>query len=434
MTVAQAPVTDGTATRPGRPAARMTWLPVAAALLGTGWGAQQFTPMLLVYSQTLGLRTGTLEAMFGVYALGLIPGLLLGGPVSDIWGRRVVVVPAVALSLAASVLLATAGHTVALLFAGRLVAGLSSGAAFGAGTAWLRELSRPPWGAASDAAAARRAVIAMTAGFAAGPLVAGLLAQWAPAPATVPYLPHIALMVIVLMLLRSAPETVTRGSRPLRLTPPGLRSARFRTVVAPMAPWVFAAPAVAFALLPSVTGAGHAASGIALSAVVTALTALAGVAIQPVARRLDESGRGNGAATAGLLVLTAALALAAVTAQERQLWLLVPCAIVFGSAYGLCLVAGLVEVHRIACTPRPALPPPTTRSPTSASRSRRCWSSPRTWPATPSCWRSPRHSRSAPRPWSPGRRANNSRIHNDLTVGGLIPDRYPRSGQHRKLR
>jgi hypothetical protein len=178
--------------------------------------------------------------------------------------------------------------------------------------------------------------------------LAGLLAQWAPAPATVPYLPHIALMVIVLMLLRSAPETVTRGSRPLRLTPPGLRSARFRTVVAPMAPWVFAAPAVAFALLPSVTGAGHAASGIALSAVVTALTALAGVAIQPVARRLDESGRGNGAATAGLLVLTAALALAAVTAQDRQLWLLVPCAIVFGSAYGLCLVAGLVEVHRIA--------------------------------------------------------------------------------------
>ncbi len=310
--------------------------------------------MLLVYSQTLGLRTGTLEAMFGVYALGLIPGLLLGGPVSDIWGRRVVVVPAVALSLAASVLLATAGHTVALLFAGRLVVGLSSGAAFGAGTAWLRELSRPPWGAASDAAAARRAVIAMTAGFAAGPLVAGLLAQWAPAPATVPYLPHIALMVIVLMLLRSAPETVTRGSRPLRLTPPGLRSARFRTVVAPMAPWVFAAPAVAFALLPSVTGAGHAASGIALSAVVTALTALAGVAIQPVARRLDESGRGNGAATAGLLVLTAALALAAVTAQERQLWLLVPCAIVFGSAYGLCLVAGLVEVHRIAGPHAPA--------------------------------------------------------------------------------
>jgi len=34
--------------------------------------------------------------------------------------------------------------------------------------------------------------------------------------------------------------------------------------------------------------------------------------------------------------------------QDRQVWLLVPGAVLFGSAYGLCLVAGLVEVQRIA--------------------------------------------------------------------------------------
>jgi hypothetical protein len=119
-------------------------------------------------------------------------------------------------------------------------------------------------------------------------------------------------------------------------------------VVAPLAPWVFAAPAIAFALLPSVVGAAHAANGIALSAAVTALTALCGVLVQPLARRLDARGRGNRAATAGLLVLTAALLLGAVTAADRQVWLLIPCAIVFGGAYGLCLVAGLVEVQRIA--------------------------------------------------------------------------------------
>ena len=92
---------------------RAAWLPVAAVLLGTGWGSQQFTPMLLVYHQTLGLTTGTLEALFGVYALGQIPGLLLGGPLSDVWGRRAVVVPAAALCLVASVVLAAAGHAVA---------------------------------------------------------------------------------------------------------------------------------------------------------------------------------------------------------------------------------------------------------------------------------------------------------------------------------
>jgi predicted MFS family arabinose efflux permease len=328
---------------------RIMWLPVAAVLLGVGWGANQFTPLLLVYHQALGLSTGTLEAMFGIYALGLIPGLLLAGPLSDARGRRKVVVPAAVLSLIASVVLMLAGHDVALLFAGRLLAGASSGAAFGAGTAWLREVSRPPWGRASDPVPARRAAIAMTTGFALGPLVAGLLAQWAAAPTSVPYLPHIVLMAIVLVLLRRAPETVAgRTRQAMRLAPPGLRSTRFRRVVAPMAPWVFAAPAIAFALLPSIVGAGHAADGIALSATITALCALAGVLIQPLARRLDASGPGNRAAVTGLLVLAAGLALGAVTAWERHAWLLIPSAIVLGSAYGLCLVAGLVEVQRLA--------------------------------------------------------------------------------------
>src|SRR5919201_1741013 len=112
----------------------MRWLPPAAVLLGTGWGSNQFTPLLLVYRRTLGLGTGTLEAMFGVYALGLIPGLLLAGPLSDARGRRAVVVPAAWLGVAASALLVAGAHHVALLFAGRLLAGVTSGAVFGAAT------------------------------------------------------------------------------------------------------------------------------------------------------------------------------------------------------------------------------------------------------------------------------------------------------------
>jgi len=115
-----------------------------------------------------------------------------------------------------------------------------------------------------------------------------------------------------------------------------------------MAPWVFAAPAIAFALLPSVVGADQATNGVALGAAVTSLTAFAGVLIQPVARHLDAGGRRNRAAITGLLVGAAALALAAITAQANAIWMLVPCAILFGSAYGLCLVAGLVEVGRLA--------------------------------------------------------------------------------------
>ena len=327
----------------------MAWLPTAAVLMGMGWGSNQFTPMLLVYRQTLDLGTGTLEAMFGFYALGLIPGLLLAGPLSDARGRRAVVVPAAAVSLAASLTLVAGARGVVLLCVGRVLAGASSGAAFAAGTAWLREVSSPPLGGASPQAAARRAAVAMTAGFALGPLVAGLLAQWAPAPRVVPYLPHIALMAVVLVLLRDIPETIAGGSRrPMRLSPPGVRSARFRRVVGPMAPWVFAAPAIAFALLPSVVGADRAANGIALTASITTLCALAGVLIQPLARRLDAHPGSNRAATTGLLALAAGLGLGAVMAEDGQTWLLVPCSVVLGSAYGLCLIAGLAQIQRLA--------------------------------------------------------------------------------------
>jgi hypothetical protein len=47
-------------------------------------------------------------------------------------------------------------------------------------------------------------------------------------------------------------------------------------------------------------------------------------------------------------VLAIGLMLAAVTAESQLVWLLVPSAIVLGSAYGLLLVAGLVEVQQMA--------------------------------------------------------------------------------------
>jgi MFS family permease len=326
------------------------WLPVAGALLGTGWGSNQITPMLLVYGDTLGMGTGTRQALFGFYALGLIPGLLLAGPLSDARGRRNVVIAASALSLVASVVLIAGADHVPLLLAGRLLTGVSNGAAFAAGTAWLRETSLPPVGRATREQTARRAAIAMTAGFALGPLVAGALAQWAPAPTIVPYLPHVALMVVVLISLLPVPETVVPGAaRAVRLSPKGMRSARFRRVVAPMAPWVFAAPAVAFAFLPSVIGAEDVGGGIAVVAAISTLTALTGVLIQPLARRLEQAASGrNRAGILGLLILGAGLVLASVIAETEHIWLLVPCAIVLGGAYGLCLVAGLIEVQRLA--------------------------------------------------------------------------------------
>jgi predicted MFS family arabinose efflux permease len=327
--------------------ARPAWLAPAAVLIVTAWGSNQFAPILLVYHHALGLGTGTLEALFGVYALGLIPGLLLAGPLSDARGRRIVVIPAAILALVASLALVAGAHHVPMLFAGRLLAGISAGAVFAAGTAWLRELTPAAADGRDAGAAARRAAVFMTAGFALGPLAAGLVAQWVPDPRVTAYVPHIALTLAVLLAVRGAPETVTRLTRwTPRRSLPEVRNTRFLGVVAPMAPWVFAAPAIAFALLPSIVGADRARDGIALTAAITCLTAMAGVLIQSLGRRLDRSRRPT--AVIGLITLSGGLVLAAFTAQAGDIWLLAPTAIVLGSAYGLCFVAGLIEIQRLA--------------------------------------------------------------------------------------
>src|SRR6185437_15012630 len=119
--------------------------------------------------------------------------------------------------------------------------GVASGAAFAAGSAWVQELSAPPWDAgAGRGAGAKRAAMALTAGFGLGPVVAGLLAQWAPTPLVTAYVPHLLVTLAVLVPLWRSPETVAGGSdRGLRVGSAG--DPAFRGRVAPVAPWVFGA-------------------------------------------------------------------------------------------------------------------------------------------------------------------------------------------------
>jgi hypothetical protein len=197
--------------------------------------------------------------------------------------------------------------------------------------------------------AASRTAAAMSAGFGLGPLVAGAVAQWAPAPTVLPYVPHLLLMVVVLALVRAAPadDRSAWSDAPLQRTRLSIRTdPRFRGFVVPLAPWAFAAPVIAFALLPAVTGVGQRELGIILAAAITAITALTGAAVQPLARRLGFPP--IVLACTGLVALAVGAGLGVATVDGRGDWLLVPTGLVLGGAYGLCLVAGLIEVQRLA--------------------------------------------------------------------------------------
>lgn len=341
--------------RCGRPTGRLltSWAAVAGTMFGVGWGANQFASLLLAYHQHRGLTVGTDEALFGIYALGLVPALLLGGPASDRYGRSRLVRPAALVSVLATAVLISGSQFTVALYLGRFLAGAVSGVVFAAGTAWVKELSVPPYDLrGGEQAGARRAAIALSAGFGLGPLVSGLLAQWGPFPLVVPYLAHLLVMALILPLLWRAPETVQSGGdgRPALLSRLWVDAAshpRFLTVVAPLAPWVFGAPVVAFAVLPSVVRGHTQGFGIAFAGAAAGVTMGVSVLVQPIARRLDRVSSVRGAA-AGLGSVIAGMLVAAAAAVAGSPLLVLAAAVVLGAGCGLCLVSGLLEVQRLA--------------------------------------------------------------------------------------
>ena len=353
--------------RASRPAWAGRWLGAGFAIATVGWGANQFTPMLLLYRPLLGLSAATVEATFGMYAIGLIPGLLVAGRMSDRIGRRPVVTFSVALSVLAAVVLMLATHGAGWLFAGPVIMGVASGCAFSAGSAWIKELSAPPHEYAATGSGARRAGAAMTVGFGAGPLVAGAAAQWAPLPATLPYLPQLMLAALALPLIARTPETVTgragfagagdhpgtggrAGSGGWRLRVHGIGEPRFVRVVLPLAPWVFGSAAIAMVFVPGLVISRMHGTAIFFGALAALCTAAAGVLVQPLARRLDQPDRPQ-LLVIGMSLVTAGLLAEAGVAAVRQPVLVLAAAVLLGCGYGFCLVFGLAEVQRLA---RPA--------------------------------------------------------------------------------
>ena len=356
-----------------RDVAARFWLPPSSAVMARrwfgaglaacmiGWGTNQFTPMLLLYRAKLGLSAPVLEAMFALYAVGLVPGLLAGGALSDRLGRRPVVLFALVISMIGSVVLIAGTRGEGWLFAGRLIVGLGSGSAFSAGAAWIKELSAPPYEDPAPGAGARRASSAMTLGFAAGPLVAGALAQWAPLPTILPYLPQLAGSVAALVLTARTPETVRVGtagigeSRWWRLRIHGLGQPRFWRVVVPVAPWVFMAVAVGFVYVPGLVADRASGIPIAFAAALAVAAAAGGVAVQPLARRLasrDDPRRPRLLVTGLVLVTVGLLGEAGVTAVSTlgpwQPVLALLASAELGCGYGITLVFGLTEVARLA--------------------------------------------------------------------------------------
>jgi MFS family permease len=213
------------------------WKAAAAAVFACGWGGNQFTPLLVMYRES-GLSVVTVDVLLGAYVVGLVPGLLSAGTLSERFGRKPLMVLGTALSLLASVLIALPG--VGWIAAGRFVTGLAVAAAMAVGSTWVLELSVAA--GAERATGTRRSALWLTLGFGLGAGVAGVLAQWAPFPTVLPYAVHVVLAAAALAAIVGLPET--RSDLPAATAGVGnrftlARHPRFLRVIIPMAPWIF---------------------------------------------------------------------------------------------------------------------------------------------------------------------------------------------------
>ncbi|WP_329482268.1 MFS transporter [Kribbella sp. NBC_01484] len=188
------------------------------------------SPLYGLYRRQDHLSSITITVVYAVFAAGVVTSLLLVGHVSDWYGRRTVLLPALLTGLVAALIFATSTSLPAL-FAGRVLTGLALGAATATAGAYLTDLDSGPNGVPT-----RRSQIVSTVanvgGLAVGPLAAGLLATYVPSLPRLIYFTFAALLVLALAATWRSPEvrslpTPRPRYRPQRLAIPGTARAQF---------------------------------------------------------------------------------------------------------------------------------------------------------------------------------------------------------------
>jgi MFS family permease len=312
---------------------------VLAVLLATGWAANHFAALMPVITESHHLSVATIDAIFGIYAVGLVPGLLVGGRASDALGRQAVAWSGATITLVGTVAMLLSQQADVLL-GGRLVVGAGVGLAMSAGTAWASDLK--------GTAGAATAGAVLIAGFAVGPFAAGAIAAAGSIGVRLSFGIAAAILVVAIAIavvaVNRKAETGTAATHQSAESTSAHRSSALALGWAlPLAPWVFASATLGFVTIPTRLHTGLTApmaAGIA-ALIVNGSSGL----IQLVARR-RRWGSQSGTAAALLAALGYAVAAAAPASTTPAVGL--PLLLVLGCASGLSLRAGLIDLETSA--------------------------------------------------------------------------------------
>jgi predicted MFS family arabinose efflux permease len=172
-------------------------------------GSTLLTPLYELYSLSYGFSPFVLVLLYAVYVVGNLLALFVFGGVSDQIGRKPVVFAALALAGSSAALFLVA-NSLGWLFVARIISGLAVGIGSGAATAWITEFAPPE--------RRGRAAAVMTGfnfiGLALGPLLSGVLVEYAPRPLRLPFVAYLILLGVSVALASAQSETVALPTRP----------------------------------------------------------------------------------------------------------------------------------------------------------------------------------------------------------------------------
>ncbi len=178
-------------------------LVVAVNLAAIFMGSTLLTPLYPLYARKFEFSELTLTLIYAIYVVGNLTALFFLGRLSDQIGRRRVSLPAIGLACISTLIFLFAPGSL-WLFAARVLSGFAIGLASGTYTAWIAELTEGE----DKSGASVMASSANTLGLAIGPLMGGLLAQYAPAPLYLSFVIYLLLLIIMALFIRNTRETV----------------------------------------------------------------------------------------------------------------------------------------------------------------------------------------------------------------------------------
>ncbi|GHI04045.1 MFS transporter [Streptomyces cellostaticus] len=331
-------------TGPRRRDRRRPGYKAAAGVFAIGMmGTTLPTPLYGLYRQQIGFSELIVTVVFAVYAVGVIAALLVAGGFSDVLGRRPVLMAALGLAaLSALCFLAESG--LPLLYTGRVLSGFSAGLLSGTGTAAVLELAPP----GRRGRAGLAATAANMGGLGLGPLVSGILAEYAPWPLKLPFIVHLALLAAALAVVCLLAETVPRSDPRPPLRPQGMKvPPQVRGVFGPCALAAFAGfsmlglfTAVAPAFLTQTLGEHN----LAVAGAVAFCVFCASTCGQLLMGRVGA----RRALPLGCAVLVVGLVLIGASLLLESFPLLLAGALTGGTGQGMAFRAGLTEVSDAA--------------------------------------------------------------------------------------